>query len=104
MTGGLTDEDLHTIKAILERFPEVKEAWLFGSRAKGNYQPGSDIDIALKGENLSHAVTCISGYLNDESPLPYHFDILDYRIVDNQDLLTHIDRVGIKIYTIPKAH
>ena len=78
MIGGLSNEDLRVIKEACAQFAEVNEALLFGSRAKGNYEHGSDVDIALKGENLERATSRIAGYLNDESPLPYHFDVLDY--------------------------
>ena len=47
---GLKDSDINAIIAILKRYPDVKEAIIFGSRAMGNYKPGSDIDIALKGK------------------------------------------------------
>lgn len=98
MTGGLTDRDWQIIKEVFAQFPEVKEAFLFGSRAKGNYKRGSDVDIALKGDHLSRAVTRISANLNEESPLPYCFDVLDYKAIASIDLLSHIDRVGVKIY------
>lgn len=47
---GLTDKDLKEITGILARFPQIKEALIFGSRALGNYKKGSDIDLVLKGE------------------------------------------------------
>lgn len=98
MIGGLSDKDLKIIKDSLADFPEVQEAFLFGSRAKGNYKRGSDVDIALKGDHLGKGVTRISGYLNEESPLPYYFDILDYQTIANKELIEHIDRVGLRIY------
>ena len=98
MVGGLSDFDLQIILKALERFPNIERALLFGSRAKGNFQPGSDVDIALIGKELGNAATCIGGTLNDQSPLPYYFDILWYDQITRQDLRDHIDRVGIPIY------
>lgn len=40
----------------------------------------------------------ISGILNEESPLPYFCDVLDYSLIDNEELKNHIDRVGRLIY------
>ena len=40
------------IRAVLVRHPSVTRAVLFGSRAKGNFREGSDIDLALEGESL----------------------------------------------------
>lgn len=96
---GLKEEDLKVICSILQRFPEVEEALLYGSRAKGNYKNGSDIDLALKGKISPSCITALWGLLNDESPLPYFFDILSYEDLTNRDLKDHIDRIGISIYT-----
>ena len=52
MNHGLSKRDLDEISEILKSFPEIEEAVLFGSRAKGNYKPGSDIDIAIKGSAI----------------------------------------------------
>lgn len=98
MTGGLREKDLQIICEVLKRFADVDEAILFGSRAKGNYQPGSDVDLALKGQALSPTIARISGCLNDESPLPYRFDIIDYHGLTNDELREHIDRVGVIVY------
>ena len=96
---GLKDTDLDFIRQAFSRYPNVIEAILFGSRAKGTHHPGSDIDIALKGNGLKELVLQLSTYLNQESLIPYQFDIIDYDGIDNKDLIDHIDRVGISIYT-----
>ena len=92
---GLRDTDITEIKEILERFPEVESARIFGSRAKGNYKNGSDVDIALFGKNINfNIVLDISSILNEESSMPYYFDVLDYKSIENKDLVHHIDRIG----------
>lgn len=95
---GLKNSDLKIIYKALNSCPNVKEAILFGSRAKGTENPGSDVDIALKGNDLREVTFKLSGYLNEESPLPYYFDIIDYHSIQNKDLIEHIDRVGKSIY------
>lgn len=92
--GGLREDDVKTIIAILQKHHAVKEALLFGSRAKGNYKHGSDIDIALKGENIDwETITRISYLLNEETEMPYKFDVLNYSKTD-KNLVEHIDRAG----------
>lgn len=96
---GLRDSDINTIRQVLQQFPEVQSALMFGSRAKGNYRSGSDVDIALKGEALSYQIILrISAQLNEETLMPYHFDVLDYNTLTNDQLKDHINRVGKIFY------
>lgn len=97
MSYGLLPGELEIILAVLKKYPNIAEAMLFGSRAMGRQKKGSDVDIAIKGENIH--TTQISYELNSESPLPYYFDILDYNSLESEQLKDHIDRVGIVIYT-----
>lgn len=102
MKSGLTQRDLAEIADTLSAFPEIEEAVLFGSRAKGNYKPGSDIDIAIKGKAIEQScVNSLSYALNEESSLPYFFDIIHYESISEQALIDHIDRVGSQIYKRP---
>lgn len=98
---GLKDSDITTIRQVMAQFPEVHTALLFGSRAKDTYRNGSDVDIALKGDKMSDQIAVhLASILNEETSLPYHFDILDYHSIDNSNLIAHIDRVGQVIYEI----
>jgi predicted nucleotidyltransferase len=96
---GLTENDLQEIASVLKQFPEIDEALLFGSRAKGNYKNGSDVDLALKGSGLTFAATTrISCLLNEETQMPYTFDVVQFETITSPELIEHIDRVGICIY------
>jgi predicted nucleotidyltransferase len=96
---GLKEADILTIQETFEMYPQITKAYIFGSRAKGNYKNGSDIDIAIKGENISFDIVIqIAGHLNEETLMPYHFDVLDYHSIQNDDLIKHIDRQGILFY------
>jgi predicted nucleotidyltransferase len=96
---GLSEQDMDTLKSILSSYPEVDEAIIFGSRSKGNYRNGSDVDIALKGLALNlDIVSQISYILNEETTMPYKFDILNYHTINNKELIDHINRLGISIY------
>ncbi len=96
---GLKASDLVVIREILGRFPNVESAKVYGSRALGSPKPGSDVDIALIGKDVSrNTVIQVSASLNEESPLPYHFDVTDYHTNKNTQLKEHIDRVGLLLY------
>lgn len=99
MNHGLLQRDIDDIVQAFRRFPEIDEAILFGSRAKGNYKPGSDVDIAIKGRDISRScVAALSFFLNEESLLPYFFDIVHYEGITERELAQHIDRVGKLLY------
>ena len=98
---GLLDRDFHYMKEVFDDFPEIESIVLFGSRAMGNYKKASDIDIAIKGENITHTIiTRISGILNEEKPIPYFFDILNYNTISNIELKKHIDEKGVILYSL----
>ena len=95
---GLKFGDLAAIIQVLQKYPEIEEAIIFGSRAKGNYKNGSDIDIALKGNINSATLSNCKFILDEETLLPYMFDVLDYNQLKNEELKSHIDRVGVVVY------
>lgn len=96
---GLRDSDILSIRNILENYPEVENAYIFGSRAKGNFKNGSDVDIAVEGPNIRFDIVLkISGVLNEETMMPYMFDVLDYHSIVNQDLTDHITKNGVLFY------
>ena len=85
---GLSDAEIHQIKNLIHSNGSTL-ALLFGSRAKGNYKAGSDVDIAVNSNE-----TKISYILNEESNLPYYFDIVNIKKIKNKKLLDHIDTIG----------
>ncbi len=99
MLYGLQQETIEAINQIFSHYGNIEEAILYGSRAKGNFKPGSDIDLTLKGEGLNlEQLNRINNEL-DELMLPYTFDISIFRQISNPDLRNHIKRVGKIFYT-----
>ncbi len=98
MRYGLTTDTLKQIIDTFAKTPQVEEVILYGSRAMGNYQPGSDIDLALKGKNLDMAEMLKISIALDELDLPYHIDLLLFEKIKNQELIDHICRVGKILY------
>jgi predicted nucleotidyltransferase len=94
---GLKNSEHELICNVLRRHGEVTEAKIFGSRAKGNFQPNSDIDLALWGNISVSTIAMIAGEL-EELPLPYTFDVQAYDAILHQPLREHIDRVGKSFY------
>ena len=91
---GLLETDLREIIAAAETLPEIDQIILFGSRAKGSYKSGSDVDLAIKGKGVTYeTVLRLADLLNEQKPLPYFFDIVDYHSIYEPKLIEHIDRL-----------
>ncbi len=95
---GLPDKTVATIRQILADFPAVEKAILYGSRAKGNYRPGSDIDLTLTGDNLDLRILGEIAARLEESPIPYQVDLSLWNKLDHAGLREHIERVGVVFY------
>lgn len=90
----LSSEDIDKIQRILAKYHQVGETIVYGSRAQGTNRPGSDLDLALKGQDLNlHLLSKISRDL-DELLFPCNIDLSIHHRINNPDLLDHIKRVG----------
>ncbi len=95
---GLTEATIEKICGVLASHPQVEQAVLYGSRAKGNYKIGSDIDLTLMGQGLqTDDLLKIMGEL-DDLLLPYMIDLSIFHQLTHQELIDHIQRVGIIFY------
>jgi predicted nucleotidyltransferase len=96
---GLKEATIQKISAVLARFPQVEQAILYGSRAKGNYKNGSDIDLALRGgAGLTLPILYKIMDELDDLLLPYTIDLSIYATIGDPDLIAHIRRVGVAFY------
>jgi len=98
MKYGLTIQELDIIIEVFRQNFNVEKAVLFGSRAKGNYRPGSDIDIAMYGTAISFDELLTMKVKLDELDLLQKIDLVKYEAIENPDFIDHINRVGIIIY------
>lgn len=53
MPYGLTDIELQKLLEVFAQNGRIEQVILYGSRAKGNFKPFSDVDITLVGSELS---------------------------------------------------
>ena len=95
---GLSEKDRNIIFSILKKFIEIRSVKIFGSRAKGNFRKGNDIDLAIMDPIEDRILGKIQSEFED-SNLPYRADILCYPSLKHQELKEHIDRVGKIFYT-----
>lgn len=102
MLYGLKESVVKKIQQVLSNHSDVQKAVLYGSRAMGNYKPGSDIDLTLEGAALTlKQLNDIEDKL-DDLLLPYELDLSIFRQIDSPDLLEHIKHVGLIFYSRAK--
>lgn len=95
---GLKPHTIKAIQGVFAKYPNIEKTILFGSRAKGNYRNGSDIDLTLVGSNLTLSQQFAIETEIDDLLLPYKMDLSIFHKIENQDLIDHINRVGITFY------
>ena len=98
MKFGLDKTTTDKINSVFLKYPEIEEVVIYGSRAKGNYREGSDIDITLKGENLTDNIRSNVCLAIDDLNTPYLFDISIFHKLSSTSLVEHINRVGQIFY------
>ncbi len=98
MEYGLRSDDLQHVRDVFVSFPQVRKVILFGSRAMESYKPGSDIDLAVLGDNIRLNDLLEIGTALEQLGMLYKFDIQNYNTIGNPDVRAHIDRVGKVLY------
>jgi len=94
---GIYPKSHQEILKIIDSCASIDEVIIYGSRAKGNYREGSDIDITLKG-NISREDLNKLWHELDDSFIPYKFDISIFKELKSESLIEHIQRVGKTLY------
>jgi uncharacterized protein len=96
---GLKESTIQKIHDVLVRYPQVKTAILYGSRAKGDYKNGSDIDLTFIGdEDLTLDIMYKIMEELDNLLLPYTIDISIFSNIKDEEVVAHINRVGVPFY------
>jgi len=96
---GLSQSVIDQIRTVLGACPALERALLYGSRAKGTYRHGSDIDLALEGRQLDDTQILALENQLDDLLLPYHIDLSHLATIQNEALLEHIRREGRVFYS-----
>ena len=92
------DSDLNAIINVVASVDNVQRAVVYGSRAKGNYRPNSDIDIMLFGDSLTFSDIATVADRLDDLLLPWQIDITARNRVFNSDFIEQVDRYGKVIF------
>ena len=96
---GLKEITVQKICGVFAKYSRVEKAMIYGSRAKGNYKNGSDIDLTLYGgKDLTLDVLYKIMTEIDDLLLPYTIDLSIFHDLSDPDFIDHIQRVGVLFY------
>ncbi|WP_200978413.1 nucleotidyltransferase family protein [Echinicola sp. 20G] len=98
MRFGLLKEEIESINKVFSGYPSISKVILYGSRAKGNFRPASDIDLTIEGNGFELSDLFELENKLDDILLPYKIDLSIKEHISNQELLNHIERVGEIFY------
>ena len=100
MKFGLSDTVIRELQDVFRRHTNIKKVLIFGSRSKGNYREGSDIDLAVIGDNIDYNQLLTILCEIDDLELLYSIDLLDYNKKVGTPIGDHINRVGQVFYEV----
>lgn len=95
---GLSPDTINKIHRVFSRYPDIEWVSLYGSRAKGNFQHGSDIDLSIMGDKVTPSQLYKIESELDDLLLPYQIDLSLFKLIEHEGLVQHIKRVGINFY------
>ena len=97
MAFGLSQKTIIQLRSVFKKHPEVTQVKIYGSRARGKYRRGSDIDLAFFSESEKDLSSNLSWEL-DDLPSPYLFDLVNYNTLTDSPLKKEIDKYGRVFY------
>lgn len=95
---GLKESVVAAMNGVFTACPQIERVILYGSRAKGTFRVGSDIDLTIVGDEVTHSQLLRLANQLDDLLLPYKIDLSLLRQIENPDLREHIQRVGVVFY------
>jgi uncharacterized protein len=95
---GLPENAIENMSKVFALHPEIDQVVLYGSRAMGNFKPGSDIDLTLVGDEIDLNLLLQVDNEIDDLLLPWMVDLSIFHNLENAELINHIETDGITIY------
>ena len=90
---GIKENVIREIVALAEKHG-LKKVILFGSRARGDFQRASDIDLAVSGGNVSVFALDVE----EETSTLLEFDVVNLDLELQEKLLESIKKEGMILY------
>ena len=98
---GLSNATVQALISIFEQFSKIEKVVLYGSRAKGNYRKGSDIDLAIYAPDMRDNEFAALWNALDSLSIIYKVDCLHADKIENAALKHNINEQG-KVFWSPQ--
>lgn len=98
MKFGIKDKYLDELHDIFSQISGINRVVLYGSRARGDFKAGSDLDICLFGASISNSDVSLLLSKLYYSNIPYFFDVAVWDRIKNKAFADNIRRDGVEIY------
>jgi len=97
---GFRQKDMDFMIRLFKEHPEIEKVIIYGSRGRGDFEHGSDVDLALEGKEITlETISTIHTKLEEESPTYLWFDVLHFDRLKNMKLKEQIEKYG-KVFFI----
>ncbi len=98
---GLPEHAVDQLVNLFSQYKSIHRVIIYGSRATGNYRPGSDIDLCIDADQMNLTQLLKIENQIDDLLLPWKIDLSLKHSIDNPNLLQHINDVGVVFYAAP---
>ena len=95
---GLSPAIVFDLRRVFSKFPEIERVLIFGSRAKGTYKDGSDIDLAVMAPTLTESRFSELWNAIDDLPILFKVDVLHCDRLQNIPLKAAAKEHGVQFF------
>jgi len=98
LTFGLSAAILDELRLVFSRFSAVDRVLIYGSRARGDFRPGSDIDLLVLAPTMAAPELARLWMALDDLPIIFRLDVSLCQEVDNPKLMRNMLADGVTLY------
>lgn len=100
---GLSDAIHQDLQQVFSQFPQIEQVLIFGSRAKGNYREGSDVDLAVFASAMTDSEFTTLWARVDNLPILFKIDLIHWNTLEKETLKQKILAEGRIFYKGPTS-
>lgn len=100
---GISNRFIGELQDYSSKKDQIEKVVLFGSRARGDHQRSSDIDLAVCTRNSSHTGQNLIEQAIIEMSTPLKIDVVFMDRLTKEKLIFNIRKEGVAIYEQGKA-